>query len=169
MSKTGFQAFAAGMIVATSVLGGTYLLSDKQSATADAVKKEVTEKEVKSFLTDKGQTSIATEEYEELLATKDKALQQTETKKQAPKEDSTEEVKPVEEKKEEAVKYKLTIQSGMTTSEVSDLLEQNGIITDSFEFDQYLIKGGYHQKVQLGSFDVQKGMDHKQLAEAITK
>jgi cell division protein YceG involved in septum cleavage len=167
MSKTGFQTFAAGMIVATSLLGGTYLLSDNKSAEADAEKKEVTNSDVESFLTSNGKVSISTDEYEELLAAKDKAVQQQDTK--TAEETPQQEENTAEEKKEEVVKYSVTIKSGMTTSEISDLLEQNGIIEDSFDFDQFLIKGNYHQKVQLGTFTVQKGMTYNQLAEVLTK
>jgi D-alanyl-D-alanine carboxypeptidase len=170
MSKLGFQAFAAGMIVATSVLGGTYLLSDHQSATADSEQKEVTEKQVSQFLKSNGKVSITSEEYEELLALKKEEVtqeesqnQQTETAKE------TEQPKEAEEKKEEVIKYNITIKEGMTTSEVSDLLEQNAIIASSFEFDQFLIKNNFHTRVQLGTFEVQKGMTFQQLAEAITR
>jgi hypothetical protein len=159
------------MIVATSVLGGTYFLTDNQPASADVEKKEVTEKDVESFLTSNGKISITTDEYEQLLAAKDQAVQQqgTQKAKTPTQEESTTKEEPVEQKKEEVIKYKLTIKAGMTTSEISDLLEQNGIISDSFEFDQYLIKGDYHQKVQLGTFEVQKGMDFYQLANILTK
>lgn len=171
MSKTGFQAFAAGMIVATSVLGGTYFLSDNQSASADAKKKEVTKSDVETFLTSNGKISITTDEYEQLLEAKNEAVQQqaTQTAKTQSKVESTAKEEPAEEKEEEVIKYKLTIKAGMTTSEISDLLEQNGIISDSFEFDQFLIKGDYHRLVQLGTFEVKKGMDFKQLAEILTK
>ncbi|WP_175639776.1 endolytic transglycosylase MltG [Metabacillus schmidteae] len=167
MSKKGFQAFAAGMIVATSVLGGTYLLSGNQQAAEAGTEQELSENEVEKFLTSKQQTAISIDEYEELLATKN-----AEVTEEAPKEkttDTTQATEKTEEKKEEVIKYNVTIKAGMTTSEVSDLLEQNGIISDSFEFDQYLIKNNYHTKVQLGTFEVQKGMSHNQLAEAITR
>ncbi|MBZ5749747.1 hypothetical protein [Metabacillus rhizolycopersici] len=157
MSKVGFQAFAAGMIVATSLLGGTYFLSDKQSASADIEKKEVSESEVESFLTSNGRISIPTDEYEELLAVKDKALKQP-----------VEQPEKVEEKQEEVVKYTVKVTAGMSTYEISNVLEQNGIISDSFAFDQYLIKHDFHRKIQLGSFEVRKGMDFYQLAHILT-
>ncbi|MCM3650472.1 hypothetical protein [Metabacillus litoralis] len=157
MSKVGFQAFAAGMIVATSLLGGTYFLSDKQSASADIEKKEVSESEVESFLTSNGRISIPTDEYEELLAVKDKALKQP-----------VEQPEKVEEKQEEVVKYTVKVTAGMSTYEISNVLEQNGIISDSFAFDQYLIKHDFHRKIQLGSFEVRKGMDWYQLAHILT-
>jgi hypothetical protein len=162
MSKVGFQAFAAGMIVATSLLGGTYFLSDKQSASADIEKKEVSESEVESFLTSNGRISIPTDEYEELLAVKDKALKQP-----VEQPEKVEEKQP-EEKKEEVVKYTVKVTAGMSTYEISNVLEQNGIISDSFAFDQYLIKHDFHRKIQLGSFEVRKGMDWYQLAHILT-
>jgi hypothetical protein len=162
MSKVGFQAFAAGMIVATSLLGGTYLLSDKQPTSTDIEKKEISKSEVESFLTSNGRISIPTDEYEELLAVKDNALKQP-----VEQPDKVEEKQP-EEKKEEVVKYTVKVTAGMSTYEISNLLEQNGIISDSFAFDQYLIKHDFHRKLQLGSFEVQKGMDFYQLAHILT-
>ena len=163
MSKVGFQAFAAGMIVATSVLGGTYLFSDKQPASAEIEKKEISESEVESFLTSNGRISIPTDEYEELLKVKDNALKQP-----VEQPEKVEEEKPEEEKKEEVVKYTVKVTAGMSTYEISNLLEQNGIISDSFAFDQYLIKHDFHRKIQLGSFEVRKGMDFYQLAHILT-
>lgn len=165
MSKIGFQTFAAGMIVATSVLGGTYLLSDKQPASADTENKEISESDVESFLTSNGKISIPTDEYEELLAVKDNALKQP---IEQPEQTEKAEDKKEEEKQEEVVKYTVTVKAGMTTSEISKMLEQNGIISDSFAFDQYLIKHDFHKKIQLGSFEVQKGMDFYQLAHILT-
>ena len=161
MSKTGFQAFAAGMIVATSVLGGTYLFSGNQQAEANVEQQELSQNEVEKFLTSKQQTAISIDEYEELLASKNAEVTETT--------ENTEAAQETEEKQEEVIKYSVTIKAGMTTSEVSDLLEQNAIISDSFEFDQYLIKNNYHTEVQLGTFEVQKGMTFQQLAEAITR
>lgn len=170
MSKTGFQAFAAGMIVATSVLGITYFFSDNQSATADTSKQKITESEVESYLTNNGKISIETEEYEQLLASKE-AVQQSKTEQK----ETTENVEtptskePAKEKEEQAETYKFYVRAGMTTNQISDILEQNGIIEDSFAFDQFLIKGGYHKKIQLGTFHVKKGMDYYQLADVLTK
>jgi hypothetical protein len=170
MSKVGYRAFAAGMIVATSVLGITYFFSDNQSA--DASKKEVTESDVESFLTNNGKISVTTEEYEQLLASKDKEVQQDQTEQ---KQESTEKVEtpateePEKEKEDQVITYNLTVTAGMTTNEISNLLEQNGIIKDSFDFDQFLIKGGHHQKIQLGTFEVKKGMNFFQLAEILTR
>lgn len=173
MSKLGFQAFAAGMIVATSVLGGTYLLSDHEEANADVEQKVLSEKNVSDYLTKSGQVAIPTDEYEELLAAKNAEVVEPDTQQKqetTEKEEATEQqTKEPEEQKEEVIKYKVTIREGMTTSEVSDLLEQNAIITSSKEFDQFLIKNNYHTRVQLGTFEVKKGMTFQQLAEAITR
>ncbi|MBM7604700.1 hypothetical protein JOC75_002703 [Metabacillus crassostreae] len=172
MSKTGFRTFAAGMILSTSVLGGTYLLSDKEQAAAK-VEKEVTEADIKAYLTNNNKMAIDTDEYEEFLATKNATDKKEDTKvveqpktEEAPKEEAPKEEAP---KEEEVVSYNVTIKDGMTTSEVSDALELNGIIESSKEFDQFLISKNYHTKVQLGTFEVKKGMTFAQLADVITR
>lgn len=166
MSKTGFRTFAAGIIFSTSVLGGTYLLSDKEQATAK-VEKKITDADIEAYLKNNNKMAIDTDEYAEFLATKN-ATAQKETTKVA-EEPKTEEATKVEEKKEEVVSYKIAIKDGMTTSEVSDALELNGIIDSSKEFDQFLISNDFHTKVQLGTFEVKKGMTFEQLADVITR
>ncbi|MFC0270005.1 hypothetical protein ACFFIX_00840 [Metabacillus herbersteinensis] len=168
MSKNGFQSFAAGMIAATSVLSATFFLSGN-APTADevALQKEVTETDVKDYLAKSGQMTITNEEYETLIKAKDQAAnkeQQKATEKTAETEVKEQEDKPVEIKK-----YSVQIREGMTTGEVSDLLEQNGIITSAKDFNQYLIKGNYHREVQLGTFEVMQGMSFEELTEAITR
>ncbi|APH04378.1 endolytic transglycosylase MltG [Bacillus weihaiensis] len=177
MSKTGFRAFAAGMIVSTSVLGATYLFSNNQESSSPKEKQEISKDDVEAYLSNNGEIPIKTEEYEQLLAAKNASVQgetkAPETEQKTEEIEKTEETpkaeEPKEEKKEETVTYKVTIKEGMTTSEVSDQLEQNGIIESSGEFDQFLIKNEYHTRVQLGTFEVKKGMTFEQLADAFTR
>ncbi|REJ18497.1 MAG: hypothetical protein C6W58_07030 [Bacillaceae bacterium] len=57
----------------------------------------------------------------------------------------------------------------MTTSDVSKILEQSGIIDSASKFNQYLIKHDYHKRVQIGTFEVKKGMSYYEIAEALTR
>lgn len=163
MSKNGFQTFAAGIIAATSVLSATYFLSENIPTTDEvAVQKEVTEADVKEYLVKNGQMTITNEEYETLISAKDQAAKEEQKEETVANKDQ--EAKPVEK-----IKYSVQIREGMTTSEVSDLLEQNGIITSAKDFNQFLIKGNYHTEVQLGTFEVVQGMSFIELADAFTR
>ncbi|RKQ38015.1 hypothetical protein D8M06_03060 [Oceanobacillus halophilus] len=62
----------------------------------------------------------------------------------------------------------MNVESGMHTSSISDLLEENKIIKESSEFNEYLIDNDYHLKVQLGEVEVSSDMSFYELAEALT-
>ncbi|MEC2076560.1 hypothetical protein [Metabacillus fastidiosus] len=164
MSKVGFQAFAAGMIVATSVMGASYFLENNQKSAEQSVQKEVTDAQVKNYLSKKGQLAISNEEYDDLKNQKEKLLIEQKNNQVNKTEQNKEQPKEQEKKK-----YTLMIRKGMSTSDVSNLLQANGIIASSKDFNQFLIKGNYHTKVQLGDFEVVQGMNFQQITAVITK
>ncbi|MGG3924688.1 hypothetical protein ABET51_01625 [Metabacillus fastidiosus] len=164
MSKVGFQAFAAGMIVATSVMGASYFLENNQKSAEQSVQKEVTDAQVKNYLSKKGQLAISNEEYDDLKNQKEKLLIEQKNNQANKTEQNKEQPKEQEKKK-----YTLMIRKGMSTSDVSNLLQANGIIASSKDFNQFLIKGNYHTKVQLGDFEVVQGMNFQQITAIITK
>ncbi|MED4530718.1 hypothetical protein [Metabacillus fastidiosus] len=164
MSKVGFQAFAAGMIVATSVMGASYFLENNQKSAEQSVQKEVTDAQVKNYLSKKGQLAISNEEYDDLKNQKEKLLIEQKNNQANKTEQNKEQPKEQEKKK-----YTLMIRKGMSTSDVSNLLQANGIIASSKDFNQFLIKGNYHTKVQLGDFEVVQGMNFQQITAVITK
>lgn len=173
MNKIHLRAFAFGLLLSTCIFGSYYYLSGDNGAAAKFSNEELIAK-----VEDKGYKVVEQKTYEELEAkakdaeatpTKEetKETEQTDTaKEKAAKEEAAKE----EEKPAEAVKeYKLNIISGMQSSEIATLLKDAGIITDAFEFEQYLINTGYHTKVQLGEFVVKSDMTYEQLAKIITK
>ncbi len=167
MNKIHLRAFAFGLLLSTCLFGTYYYFSGNNGTAAKLSKEELI-----AQVEDKGYKVVDEKEYEELEAKANDAgaateeetketEQQTETKKETAKE---------EEQPAEAVKeYKLNIISGMQSSEIATLLKDAGIITDAFEFEQYLINTGYHTKVQLGEFVVKSDMTYEQLAKIITK
>jgi hypothetical protein len=73
------------------------------------------------------------------------------------------------EEEEEITTYTLNIESGMTTSEFSSLLEDNDIIDDAAEFNRYIEDEDYSQRVQIGEFELTSDMSMYEVAEAITR
>ncbi|RLL48529.1 hypothetical protein D8M04_02010 [Oceanobacillus piezotolerans] len=61
----------------------------------------------------------------------------------------------------------MSIKPGMLTSEISSLLEENNIIEDAFEFDQYLNENDYSLYVQLGEYTLTSDMSFYEIAETI--
>ncbi|HLR08022.1 MAG TPA: hypothetical protein VK136_02020 [Bacillota bacterium] len=68
-----------------------------------------------------------------------------------------------------SVTYTLEIKSGMNSSEISELLEENDIIDDAMEFSTFLEDEDYESDVQIGEFELSSDMSFKEIAEEITK
>lgn len=62
----------------------------------------------------------------------------------------------------------ITITSGMSSTGVSNLLEEMGIIQDSKEFDTFLRNGGYSRKILVGSYEVSSDASFEEIAKKIT-
>ncbi|MGI8383349.1 hypothetical protein [Robertmurraya sp. P23] len=169
MNKIHLRAFAFGLLLSTCIFGTYYYFSGDNGAAA-----KLSNEELIAQVEDKGYKVVDEKAYEELEA-KAKDAEATPTEEEETKEteqtDTTkEEAAKEEEKPAEAVKeYKLNIISGMQSSEIATLLKDAGIITDAFDFEQYLINTGSHTKVQLGEFVVKSDMTYEQLAKIITK
>lgn len=65
-----------------------------------------------------------------------------------------------------ATTYTLTITSGMSSNTVCDMLKRNGIIADSGDFDGFLVRNGYADRIRVGSFEVNSNMSYEELAAA---
>ena len=63
----------------------------------------------------------------------------------------------------------LSIEVGMTSSEISAALEDSGIIQNSVDLDNYLSDQGLAGRIQLGNYELTSSMSLKQIAETITR
>ncbi|MFD1850269.1 hypothetical protein [Oceanobacillus bengalensis] len=177
--------FAAGIIM----LIGLYFTDTRDV-------EEYTAKELIPYVENEGYHVIDNEEYISLTLNSNKVTEEDNqskeadsTKTESPKEDKEEPAKDVKEsaneekdtrkeneedkekEKEEEVKvtnYTLTIESGMLTSTISSILEENKIIDNAREFTNYLDDNDYSLLVQLGDFKLNSDMSFYELAEAIT-
>lgn len=72
------------------------------------------------------------------------------------------------EKEMEDIKKQLIINDGDWAGKVSDELERLGIIDDANAFDRYLVKNGYSNVINSGTYDVSPEDSYHDLAEKIT-
>jgi len=163
MNKIHLRAFAFGLLLSTCIFGSYYYLSGESGAAA-----KLSNKELIAQIEDKGYKVVEQKAYEELEA-KAKDTEATPSEEETKEAEQTDTVKEEEQPAEAVKEYKLNIISGMQSSEIATLLKDAGIITDAFDFEQYLINTGYHTKVQLGEFVVKSDMTYEQLAKIITK
>ncbi|WP_456266808.1 MULTISPECIES: endolytic transglycosylase MltG [unclassified Bacillus (in: firmicutes)] len=159
MTKKSIQTFAAGMILATGVLAIVFFLTGKDEAAADTTTKEtlaakVTDTDVKNYLDSKKEVSVSRETYQQLLDYKEKALKASEDG---------------DSKNDKGKSVKFVIKNGMSTSDISDMLEKDGIINSSKDFNDYVIDAGYHKEIRAGKFNLKTGMTFKQIVKALTK
>ena len=62
-----------------------------------------------------------------------------------------------------------TVKSGYSSDKVSKLLEEAGLVEDAGEFNRYLVKGGYANRISVGTYEIEVGASMERLAKIITK
>ena len=63
----------------------------------------------------------------------------------------------------------LSIEVGMTSSEISAQIEDAGIILNKVDLDNYLSDQGLAGRIQVGKYELNSSMSLKQIAETITR
>ena len=76
-------------------------------------------------------------------------------------------VKPETEVVSDKVNFSIT--AGMSSEKVAAALKTLGLIDDSTEFNKYLVKSGYADKIKIGSFELQQGQNYAEIADKLTK
>lgn len=89
------------------------------------------------------------------------------TTEEATTEKATTEDKPKDSS--QLVTAKITVTSGMTSSEVSMILQNAGIIDDYLDFDEYLNKNGYSTQIKINDYEFNSGMSYEEIAKALIK
>lgn len=73
------------------------------------------------------------------------------------------------DKSEEAVTYTLEIYRNISTYNISEKLEDAGIIDNAREFELLLAKDEYARRLQIGTYNVNSNMTMEEIATMITK
>ncbi|MGG4504502.1 hypothetical protein ABEP00_03625 [Heyndrickxia sporothermodurans] len=159
MSKQTTRAFALGLLL-SAILILVFKPFDNvhKETTVKEGYEQIKKSELKQLQQEKAQWE---EKYNALAVQKNDKTTDNEKKQTTAKKDET--------KNDETIKYRITINSGMTPYEIAEQLKSAKIIKDDDKFVQYLIKHKYHEKIQLGKFDVTNKMDFKKLAVVLTK
>ncbi|MBU8789861.1 endolytic transglycosylase MltG [Oceanobacillus caeni] len=102
------------------------------------------------------------EKSEKKDESKDKEKEVNETDDEQAKKDEKE-----DKKEDENKSYVLNVESGMPTSSISNILEENGIIDKASDFTKYLEKHDYSLKVKAKETKVTSDMSYYELAQAL--
>lgn len=167
--KQPVRAFSIGLFTAGIILLAIVLFFDKpQDRTSNLSQEEMVES-----LEEDGLQVLSEEEYISLSVKNEPENKKEEETKTEKKDEEQPEKADKEEKekqdKKEVKKYTLKIEPGLaSSSSISSILEENGIIDSASEFSQYLEKNDYSQYVQIGTFELTSDMTFNEVAETIT-
>lgn len=70
---------------------------------------------------------------------------------------------------EQADPVTVVIEFGVTSSRVSEILEEAGLVEDAAAFDDYLCSNGYSRKITAGVYEIRPGTSEEELVAIITK
>ncbi len=145
--------------------------STPEATTDESVSESVSEDGTSS---EEVTTESTTQESTEPV-TEEKTTQQTTeaTTTQPPTtEPETTTQEPVTQKPEAAddgvIVYQLEIVSGMSSNKVAAAIEAAGIVSSAKELDDFLVGGGYADRIRVGSFTLNSNMSFQDIANTIT-
>ena len=104
------------------------------------------------------------EEEEKKKAEEEQKKKEEEEKKKA----EEEEKKRKEEEAKQGESVDVTVTRGMTSEKISRLLQDSGIIDDAKDFDKWLKKNNYSNKLHVGTFTLKKGMSYEDITKKLT-
>lgn len=143
----------------------TKATSEEDETTAEATTKATTEATTKATTeaTTEATTKATTEATTEATT---KATTEATTK--ATTEATTEKTTESTPKLKDGQTYKLVVKGGDFSYPISIKLRDAGMIDNAEDFDTYLVKNGYANRISVGTHKLKKGMTYKQIAEAIS-
>ena len=73
-----------------------------------------------------------------------------------------------EEAEESGATVSVTVDAGLGSRTVCNLLEEAGVITDAAEFDKYLCDQGYSKRISVGTFEIPADASWEEISKIIT-
>jgi len=73
---------------------------------------------------------------------------------------------PDEEPESDVVQF--TVIRGMTSEQVSSLLQEKGLVENWSDFNRYLVQRGVQSSIRVGVYQIEKGADYQTIADHIT-
>lgn len=147
------RSFAGGILIATSICGGVYMLDDSEVQTAEKPSKD----EMVSLLTSEGYVVQTVEEWNKLVSINEASQKNTQD---SPAEAETE---------NEKIVYRtiVSVSSGMTSIDVENMLKSANVIDNSFDFTQEVENRGLSSELRPGTYEVDSRMTMEEVINAI--
>lgn len=162
--KQPIRIFSIGLFTATFILFTLYLFleEDENKNNVDYSIEELSE-----IVEEKGYRVITEEDYITLSLLNDPE-QAEEATTNSEEDHENEDDQQTSEDEEKTVSYQLEVTEGMLPGDVSELLEDNDIINNASELNDYLEDHGISTRIQLGSFELNNEMSISEIATVLT-
>ena len=168
------------LAMATASDGPARVMDDQTTAkaTTEAVaekettaKKVTTEKETttEEKTTETTTEATTTEETTTEATTTEEVTTEKETTEEKTTEEKTTEEKTTENKPGQKTKGTMKVTAGMYSELVSDMLADAGLVKSSDDFNSFLIKNGYADRIEIGEFELNSDMSYEEMAKILTK
>ncbi|MFC4322950.1 hypothetical protein [Litchfieldia salsa] len=158
MKAKSLSSFAAGIVVATSIVATVYYLDSNTNAVSGTEdESKPSESEMKKSLTEAGYVIHTEEEWNEQIA-------EAEADTSDKQETDPEEIK-------ETVIYRtmLTVSTGMTSIDVGDALVKANVIENAMDFFNEVEQRGLANKLRPGTYEVDSEMTVDEIISTIFK
>lgn len=184
MDKKFFiRGFGVGVLFATVILGITYRIESSDSAVIRRAEElgmvyaQQDETEGLALQNTEAPTASVTSSPEATSANRKKAgntpkpsgKQKILSSKEDP--DAQKEMDEAKQKMKdefEKAEQDFSIQAGEWSSQVSRRLAEQKLISDALDFDRYLERNGYSDRIKAGTFSIAPGESYEEIARKIT-
>ncbi|MBR3040924.1 MAG: hypothetical protein IKI20_09815 [Lachnospiraceae bacterium] len=152
---------------------------DTSSEDAKKAEEEAKKKEEESKKAEEEAKKKEEEEAKKKAEEEAKKKEEEEAKKKAEEEAKKKEEEEAKKKAEEEAKKKeqtptgetvtITVKSGQFSESVAKACESAGLVTSATEFDNFLCKNGYANRISVGDHVIAKGASFEEIAKALCK
>lgn len=157
--KPFIRVFALGLLTATILLSITFFLEKAKDTDKEIVSEKLSTEEMITTLEDQGY--FVTNEDQTPIPEEDDTVDR-ENEQEEVTENET-----VEDTDTDSDTYTLTIESGMSISEVANYLVAANIIDSQEAFIAYLTDNNYGTSIQIGQFELNSDMSTEEIANTI--
>lgn len=134
-----------------------------EEVTTEATTEEVTTEVTTEEVTTEATTEATTEEVTTKATTEEATTEKTTTEK------TTTEKATTEKTDNAGKKATITVKAGMGSETVAALLQEAGVVESASDFDAYLMKNGYANRIEIGTFSFDNSMTYQEIAEELVK
>lgn len=178
MTKRNIRMLSTGFLISGLLLTALQTVSSSSADSNDADNIETLEADKRILEEQLVQLELENEqlraEFDGLIDGEETNLTElAETTEDSPSETTEEEISDEEAEEEDTsnavTEYTIVVSEGQPSSVVASQLQSFGLITDFFEFNDYLEQNDLVRQVRPGEFTVNSDMNRTQLIEAIIR